>query len=670
MTLRQTVVAFALVADAFAADVPQAVFEGNSMFPERRLEQALRQYDVTLNDDVTSADDAAFFLREFYFEHGFRDASVTYDFSPRRVVFQIDEGARVWLGRVRFEGGEALTRDRIEAVFSAAVRQEMHDPFGRLAYVESATAAGADRVRQTFVSEGFLDAVVTCTTEPSLARDSVDVLVTIDQGIRYGIRSVRVEGAPARVDAALEKVLSVFQNKPYRPGDEMLVRMRAADFLRSHGFFFAAATSEALHGSGGAVDIVVRTVPGEAFRIGKVTAEGTVRTRPGSLLQRFGIRPGSVFNASAIESGERRLWFSGAFSDVVLEPAPQPDGTVNLHLRVEEGRARQVATTVGYSQWDRGFADVLFVDRNFLGTLNRFSLQGFVSQRSYGGIMTLTQPSLFGDETEGRFSVFAQRRELPAYRAVQYGGLVGIDARANDKTLTGWGVNYEWRVITDTEIFSGSEADTLENYRLGMVSFYQQLDRRNDVLAPMRGYNLRYELGVASPALAGDVSFFKATALATWYLPLREVLPERPYVPFFMLNHRAGVIIPFGNTSSIPVPERFFLGGPDSVRSFQLDGMAPRDRDGDPTGGEIFFQVNVEYQHPVWQGIFAAVFTDFGNLSSKVAGLAWSDTRVAPGAGLRLYTPLGTVRADYAFNLVRKDGDPVGNWQFGLGFTF
>lgn len=236
--------ACALVANALAAapGTPQTLFEGNALFSEPRLLQALRQFDVTLNEDVTSADDAAFFLREFYFERGFPEANVTYEFRPGRVVFRIDEGGRVWLGRVRFEGGETLTRDRVEAVFSAAMRQALREPFGRLPFVEAAVVAGTERLRETFVSEGFLDTAVAFTTAPSLVRDGLDVTVTIYEGTRYGVRDITILGAPAAVHEALTEALSVFRNKPYRPGDEVLVRLRTADFLRSRGYFLPRPT--------------------------------------------------------------------------------------------------------------------------------------------------------------------------------------------------------------------------------------------------------------------------------------------------------------------------------------------------------------------------------------------------------------------------------------------
>jgi outer membrane protein insertion porin family len=423
-------------------------------------------------------------------------------------------------------------------------------------------------------------------------------------------------------------------------------------------------------GSDGLVQIVAAIAPGRKMFIGHIAASGLSRTASRAFLRKFGIRSGKEFDATAMDAAERRLWFTGAFSGVDIKTTPQPDGTVDVDLTVEEGKARHLSTTVGYSQWDRAFLSATFVDRNVFGSLNRFSLEGFVSQRSYGGVATLADPWLFGQDLTGRVTAFALRRELPAFRAIQYGALLGLAGRDSDRNLTGWGIDYERRTTTDAVIFSGNESDALEDYTIGMLSFYQQLDRRNNVLAPMSGYNLRYDAGVASEALLGDVSFFRLTAQATWYLPLREILPERPFVPVVVLNHRAGVILPYSDTSEVPVPERFFLGGPDSVRSFQLDGMAPRDDEGVPTGGQAFFLANIELQWPIWQGIFVAVFTDVGNLAPDLDAMAWDQTRIAPGAGLRLYTPLGALRLDYGLNLVRHDGDPFGNWQFGVGFTF
>jgi outer membrane protein insertion porin family len=59
-----------------------------------------------------------------------------------------------------------------------------------------------------------------------------------------------------------------------------------------------------------------------------------------------------------------------------------------------------------------------------------------------------------------------------------------------------------------------------------------------------------------------------------------------------------------------------------------------------------------------------------GNLAASPADYDPGATAFAPGAGLRLYTPIGAILLDYGYNLVRNDGDPVGAWSFGFGFSF
>ncbi|MFZ4775100.1 MAG: outer membrane protein assembly factor BamA [Terrimicrobiaceae bacterium] len=658
---------------ATGAAAKEWVFEGNTLFSDARLLQALARFDASpaAGDDITVADDAAFFLREFYFNQGFRDAEVTYDFSPQRVVFSIDEGDRLWIGRISFQGGEEISRDRLRDIFSTAIRQATRAAFGRLRFVATAVEDAGEKIRQAYVNEGFLDATVEVVEQPAADFRSTDLTVVIETGIRYRIGQVRVEGLDLKESSALLKELRGFSERPFRPSDRILSQSRALDFLRARGYFFAAVEVAVEPADGeGIVDLVVRATPGRKMRIGKISAPGTVQTRERSLLGRFGIRPGSVYNAGALDAAERRLWFTGAFSTVNVKTKPAGGDTVDIKIDVRETESRSLSATVGYSEWYLAFANATFTDRNFLGSLNRLRLSGYISQKSFGGEAEFSDPWLLGSDLTGSLEAFAMRRELPAFQATQFGTRLGLSQRKDEHSGTGWRVVYEWKSVTNAKIYSGDEPDTREDYRLGQLTLHQQLDRRNDPLAPMSGYNLRYDAGLAAPPLLGDLTFFKASAQATWYVPLRKIVPERPFVPFFTFNHSAGVILPLGDTDSIPVPERFFLGGPDSVRSFQFDGMAPRNREAIPLGGLAFFQANIELQWPVGRGFFIAAFTDAGNLAPSLEEMDLDQTRIAPGAGIRFYTPLGALRMDYAWNMIQRDGDPFGAWHFGLGITF
>ncbi len=645
-------------------------FEGQTLFSRAQLINALRRYDISLQPPIeaTTADDAAFFLREFLFGQGLPEADVTYVFSPQSVVFQITEGPRFFLGNVHCDGAEAISSQRMHDIFIAEMRARTLTPFGRLRFVESAAESGGERIRQALVQTGFLDAEVEVV--PEFSDRMVDVEVRAAPGRQYVIRDVSLRGK--EIPSAVRELARAFQGRNYQPGQEIVLRSQMIDALKKEGFFSAEVEEDVdFRSDDGTVSIAVDVRPGARFRMGSITVTGNRKTRVAAILKRLGLRPGSPYNASKVDEGVRRLWFSGAFSDVDLRQTGTPENTVDADLKLEEAAAKQVSATVGYGEWNRGFAEGTYTDRNFLGTLNRFTLRGFVSQRSHGVESRLSDPWFLETNIIASVGAFYTRQELPAFQATAYGASIAAERRMNQTSLTGWRVAYDWKAVTDSTVYADDALDgAAVNYTLGAISFRQTLDERNDLLTPMKGYFLQWEGGLASRYLLGDVSFLRLNAQATWYLPLRKITAENPFVPFVVLNHRAGLILPFGGSDDVPIQERYFLGGPDTVRSFQLDGMPPRNTEGDIEGGMAYLLGNVEIQMPVWKAFYLAAFVDVGNLSSSIQEMSWSETRVGPGLGARVYTPIGAIRVDYGYNLIRKDGDPVGAWQFGFGFTF
>jgi len=644
-------------------------FAGETTFTRARLEQALRRFDISLASPIeaTTADDAAYFLREFLFGQGFPEAEVDYGFTAGGVVFTISEGPRFQIGSMDFTGSEVITRQRMRDILIAEMRQQTRTPFGRLRYVGSAMNAGAERIRQVLVQDGYLDATADAT--PEFDGMEVAISVVVEAGIRYTINDVILKGGviPPDVDGAVQS----FRGKFYRPGDEFLGRSRTQDILRREGYFEATVEEQTTFDMAeGSVRIVLQIRSGARYSLGKITVDGNRRTIPGAILRRLGLRPG-FYNATALDTGVRRLWFSGAFSDVDVTQTQTKDKTVDLHLALKEAAAKQVSATVGYGEWDRAFFAGSYTDRNFFGTLNRFTLEAFVSQRSHGLGATLSDPWFLQTDLIASLAAFYTRQELPAFKSTQYGGGFNLEKKFSPANTTGWRAGYQWKVVSSSTVYADDSLDGgLENYTLGALSFQQTLDRRNDQLSPMKGFLLDAKADLASRFLLGEISFARLKGQATWYIPFRKIIPERPFVPFMILNSRAGVMLPFADTQEIPIQERFFLGGPDSVRSFQLDGMGPKDADGNLEVGEVFILGNAEIQWPVWKAFYLAAFVDAGNLSPSLKEFTWDETRIGVGLGGRFYTPLGAIRVDYGHNLIRKDGDPVGAWQFGFGFTF
>jgi outer membrane protein insertion porin family len=127
----------------------------------------------------------------------------------------------------------------------------------------------------------------------------------------------------------------------------------------------------------------------------------------------------------------------------------------------------------------------------------------------------------------------------------------------------------------------------------------------------------------------------------------------------------------------VPLFERFFLGGANSIRSFQARDVSPKDSAGDEIGGNIQVLGNVEYLIPLGFGFRLLVFYDVGNVwGPDIPGAVTlttfdiTDVRHAAGLGIRWLSPFGPLRAEYGFNLDRKKGEKSGQFHFSVGTAF
>jgi len=124
----------------------------------------------------------------------------------------------------------------------------------------------------------------------------------------------------------------------------------------------------------------------------------------------------------------------------------------------------------------------------------------------------------------------------------------------------------------------------------------------------------------------------------------------------------------------VPLFERFYLGGSNSLRQFKALQVSPRDSSGTRIGGNSEILGTVEYQVPLFFGIKAALFFDAGNVYGPdiTAGTKFdpTDLRYGAGLGMRWNSPFGPIRVDYGIKLDQKKGESFGNFNFSAGSSF
>ncbi len=120
----------------------------------------------------------------------------------------------------------------------------------------------------------------------------------------------------------------------------------------------------------------------------------------------------------------------------------------------------------------------------------------------------------------------------------------------------------------------------------------------------------------------------------------------------------------------MPIYERFFTGGADSIRGYRERKIGPLDVSNDPLGGEALLVGNVEYKYPLVNFIKLAVFYDIGNVWSKLSDFASGGLKSGYGFGFRIKTPIGPILLDYGIPLNKEPGqDKKGNGRLHFNMS-
>jgi outer membrane protein insertion porin family len=193
-----------------------------------------------------------------------------------------------------------------------------------------------------------------------------------------------------------------------------------------------------------------------------------------------------------------------------------------------------------------------------------------------------------------------------------------------------------------------------------MVTGSISRDSRDNFQAPSRGGQTTVMLEFAG--LGGDSKFVKAIASTSYFKPI-----------WFnhILSGRAEAGYAFGwSTAALPIFERFYLGGPNSLRGWKFRQITPIDATGFGIGGNSEVLGNVEYTIPLPFNIRLAGFVDVGNVYGYGTKFDPTSLRSDAGGGVRWLSPFGPIRVDYGLKLDRRKGEDFGAFQVSVGSPF
>ncbi|QJE73769.1 outer membrane protein assembly factor [Aerophototrophica crusticola] len=532
--------------------------------------------------------------------------------------------------------------------------------------------ADRERLAAALRSAGYFDAVmdidVDVETSPAL------VTITIEEGPRYTVSSVRLEdakGQPLPTDVLKAEDLGLGKGAPARGPDVLAAEDRITPRFAERGYAYARVVDRRL-----VVDHIARTMdvtfqvdPGLPIKYGDLSIQGLEDVEAKAVRRRIPWKPGDPYRPLQLEEAREDLAELGVFSSVRLRLAdqPMPDGTAPVEVIVQERDMRFIGFGATYGTDDGFGANAYWGHRNLLGGAENFRVGATIAgigrnsttdagEFDYDLTATYREPDFLSRNQSLTLSSSAVLEHPDAYRrkALVLSGIV--ERPISDDITASLGVTFEQSQVTENE--------QRTNNTLFGIPAALTIDKSNDLLNATSGWRFS---AAATPYLAafGDSSSFTiARFQGSAYLGLGDT-------DNYVLAGRAvyGFIVG-GGLLDVPADKRFYAGGGGSIRGYGYQKVGPRDAENDPQGGLSLFEASIEMRIKVAENIGIVPFIDAGNVYESEYPSLSDGLRYGAGIGVRYYTPVGPIRVDAAVPLRRQSGDNSFQLYVSIGQAF
>jgi outer membrane protein insertion porin family len=671
-------------------------FAGNKTFSAEQLREIADKELQSLADSgfkKSVVDDAAFQIESFYRQRGYIQARVDYrykeDSVPRQITFLVSEGPQVEVEGIELNGNNAIEDDRL-----LNVDQEVGELIksGRpFPLVESQMQSLADDMRALYLTEGFIDSRIH-GPQISYSENGTRAVVSfhIEEGAQYHIGNIIFKGELVdEVRQDLEKLRKESEGQVYFNRRRLLLKSNVVELYEEQGYPEGQVeVRQEKNNDQKLINLQVSISSGNKIRIGNISIQGNERTRTSFIASRLAFKPGELYTLSSRRKSFRSLYQTGLFSTVSIglsEQESEEAGTErDVVVQVEERMAREIYVEPGWGSYEMLRLAAGFKDRNLFGTGRIFRFDTAVSFKGSTVEFGLTDPWFLATSISADFPINYRYRKEPVFTQEEIGiGALFTKNFAKKVSLTA-GYRLSRSNITDVDP-DVDQTQIANSYSSAILSLQLTRDTRNDFFFPTEGYRGFASGEIATPVVGSSISFYRLTTGVRYFyqLPAELVLGMR---------YTTGLVLPMGDQVGIPLGERFFNGGENSVRSFRESQLGPIDRNGDALGGTAYNIISFELRKRLKGNFAGSLFVDIGNiapnrikedgstpLAASRAELSratfseyFRDMRAGIGAGLQYLLPVGPARLDFAVNpspdKERNEKDYVIHFSIGMAF--
>lgn len=672
-------------------------FEGNRHFKDKKLAEEIVTSpggllsETQLNEDIQT-------IYGLYEKDRYYQTRIDYriksdpDAGEADVFINIQEGYQVRVQKVSIWKLDKLRAKDLRGVMAT----RPHSLFSILhtgSFSEDEFKLDLERIVLYARSQGFLDFQV-LEAEKTVSEDGKGLFIeiTVSEGERYYAGEAQVIGNENFPAADLEALLNLKDGAPFSPDAMRTDAKSLRDFYYERGYIDVAVSPRQILNQGtGRIDITYQISENRISYIHQIDIVGNQITRDRVIRRELLVKPGEIFNGIKVERSQQRLQNLGFFQQVSIDPVATavPDQK-DLVVRLEEKKTGEFMFGVGYSSEDdfigfveigQGNFDLFNPSGLFMGDGQKMKIRAEFGTSKSNYELSFVEPWLFGIPLSFGVDLYRRTRSWSDYDEKRLGGNLRLRRLITDFSYLGLNYNLENIDIYNISDYAdwSIQSEAGKNWVSSLTPSITR-DTRDNFMIPSRGMRATLDCQVAGGIFGGDKDFIKTNFDSSYYLSIfsGHILAFR---------FRAGTAQPYGDTEIVPVYERFFLGGANTIRGFRYREVGPQGIDpqtglpnGEPVGGDSMMMASVEYTFPIIEMVRGAFFYDVGDvwsdkdweLENPIFSDRWFKTlNSGAGIGLRLYLPIGPIKLDYGWPLV-TDGwnDTGGRFHFNIGYAF
>jgi outer membrane protein insertion porin family len=672
--------------------------EGNKKFGNKKLlKKVTSKVGDPLDERKLFTDAQA--MKKLYEASGYHRTTVEYktvvneNTGRGSVTFEVTESPKVKIRDVVFEGAQAFSQGKLRRT----IKTRRHWMFSWLTssgkLKDEQFEEDKNKLAEFYRDEGYIDFEIRDIKFEYPTEKRMVIRFEVYEGKQYKVGSVDFKGNELFTADQISykwagKKKGYMQMKPggtFSPkalGEDIEA---IQDFYASRGYI-GKGSSDRIRVNAirtpnvekGTMDVVYQVEEGEPSYVEKIEIKGNQKTKDKVIRRELAVTPGERFDMVRVKLSKERLEGLQYFNKVETEVEPTDVvNQKNLVISVEEGTPGNFYMGAGFSSIDSLFGYVgvtqgnfdLFNPPYFTGGGQKLRVQAQIGTRRKDYLISFIEPWFL--DRKLIFETDLYHRELSylsdLFDEQRTGIKLGI-TRPLFNDYVRLGLNYTIEEVGLINVSDDASPTIKEEEGHRLVSKFGttlSYDTRGGGMLPNRGQRTELSAELAGGPFGGETDFYRLN------------LRHSRYIRGFFEGHvvellaETGIIEEYGASTRVPLFDRFFLGGANSLRGYKYRRVGPRDNYGEPIGGSTYWWGTAEYSIPIIERLRFALFYDVGMVYPQAYQYDFATYNDNWGFGIRLNIPrMGPLKLDYGIPINHgPDNKGSGRFQFGVGFS-